>query len=257
MSSRLQTGSFHFSHPGLCPICAERVHFVAEGPYFRSTLKCDRCGSVPRHRAIMHVLAKHFPNWRDLNIHQGSPGWDAASQLISRECKSYTNSQYDTSVSFGSVVHNPSTPGKKYRSEDLEAQTFADETFDIVITQDVFEHVFHPDRAIKEIARTLRPHGAVLMSVPLVRGKWPSRRRAVVMDGKTEFLLEPEFHGNPVDTSGSLVTIDWGYDIVTFMQYHSGLSFILMMIDNIDIGVRADLNEVLIGFKVPIPELSY
>jgi hypothetical protein len=29
------------------------------------------------------------------------------------------------------------------------------------------------------------------------------------------------------------------------------------MIDNIDIGVRADLNEVLIGFKVPIPELSY
>ncbi|WP_371419407.1 methyltransferase domain-containing protein [Bradyrhizobium sp. CCBAU 051011] len=33
---------------------------------------------------------------------------------------------------------------------------FADDTFDLVITQDVFEHIFRPDLAISDIARTLK-----------------------------------------------------------------------------------------------------
>jgi hypothetical protein len=36
-------------------------------------------------------------------------------------------------------------------SEDLEALTFPDESFDLVITQDVFEHVLRPAKAFAEI----------------------------------------------------------------------------------------------------------
>jgi 2-polyprenyl-3-methyl-5-hydroxy-6-metoxy-1,4-benzoquinol methylase len=36
-----------------------------------------------------------------------------------------------------------------------KSQTCADKSFDLVITQDVMEHVYHPDRVFYEIARTL------------------------------------------------------------------------------------------------------
>jgi SAM-dependent methyltransferase len=246
---------FSFTHVGFCPACEQKATFNASSPYFRGSLKCDRCGSIPRQRAIMHVLSHYFPHWRNAKIHEGSPGWDIVSQRLAGESTAYTASQYDTSVPFGSVVDAPRMPCKMYLSENLEAQTFPDETFDIVITQDVFEHVFHPDRAIREIARTLRPGGATLMTVPIIRRNRPSQRRAALANGGIEHILEPEFHGNPLTKSGSLVTIDWGYDIVAYLHHHSGLSFMMVNIDSIDLGIRADFNEVLIGLKRRVPEL--
>ncbi len=102
------------------------------------------------------------------------------------------------------------------------------------------------------------------MTVPIVRKNNPSQRRASLTDGKIVHHLEAVYHGNPVpkegrltnqDTGGSLVTIDWGYDIASYLQHHSGLNFIMLQIDNIDLGIRADFNEVLVGFKRPIPRL--
>ena len=254
--SLTETVKFHFSHGGRCPVCEREANFVATGRYFRNTLKCDKCGSAPRHRAMMQVLSDYFPGWRDLSIHEGSPGWDLVSQRLSRECKSYVASQYDSSVAFGSLVEAPRMPCKQYRSENLETQTFSDQVFDLVITQDVFEHVFRPDKAIGEIARTLKPGGATIMTVPIVRRMRPSRRRAALVGGQVVNILEPEFHGNPLGKDGSLVTIDYGFDIVSYLQFHSGLSFLMVQIDNIDLGIRAELNEVLVGFKVPIVDLS-
>ncbi|MBA2591465.1 MAG: class I SAM-dependent methyltransferase [Gammaproteobacteria bacterium] len=43
--------------------------------------------------------------------------------------------------------------------EDLEQQTFADEAFDLIVTQDVLEHEFPPDLVHQQIGRTLRSGG--------------------------------------------------------------------------------------------------
>lgn len=82
------------------------------------------------------------------------------------------------------------------------------------------------------------------MTVPMVRKGKPSRRRAALVAGRVINLVEPpEFHGNPISGEGALVTIDWGFDVVRYLQHHSGLSFIMIQIDNIDLGIRADLIE--------------
>jgi SAM-dependent methyltransferase len=136
----------------------------------------------------------------------------------------------------------------------LQHQTFADEVFDLVLAQDVFEHIFEPDKAIKEIARTLRPGGAFIATVPIVLKTRPSRPRAAFLDGQIRHYLPAEYHGNPMSAEGSLVTIDWGYDIGAYLQHHSGLSvLILQKIDNIDQGIRADYIEVLVGIKQTDP----
>jgi len=244
------TGLTHM-HYGRCPICDCPVRFIAAGPYLRNTLRCEKCDSVPRNRALMHVLETHFPAWRSLAIHEGSPGTDSLSRKLFTECPGYTGSHYDRAVPFGSIVPAPHLPCQRYRSEDLENQTFNANTFDLVITQDVFEHLFHPGRAMAEIARTLRPGGATIMTVPIVRKNNPSSRRASMLDGVVTHFEPQEYHGNPIDNDGSLVTIAWGYDVVSYLQSHSGLSFMMVLIDDMELGIRADLNEVLIGFKIP------
>jgi SAM-dependent methyltransferase len=255
MADSVTTAEYSFSHSGTCPVCEKSVTFSANGPYFRRTLKCSNCGCEPRHRAFMHILKQYFPDWENLRLHESSPGWDPVSTLLVTKNKHYIASQYDPNVPSGDVVQAPRMPCRAYRSENLEAQTFADESFDLVVTLDVFEHIFHPDLAIREIARTLKPGGATLMTVPIVQRLRRSQRRAALVNGEVKHILPAEFHGNPISGEGSIVTVDWGYDIVSYLQHHSALSFIMCQIDNIDLGIRADFNEILIGLKHPIPAL--
>jgi methyltransferase family protein len=148
------------------------------GPLVSSDLRCQSCLSVPRERALLAVLALLRPNWRELRIHESSPSPWGASLRLRTACPGYIATQYDTSLSFG-TVH----PEFGYRSEDLAAQTFPENIFDIVVAQDVFEHVFDPAAAISEIGRTLKPDGICVMTVPIVRKEQPSVRRASIKMG--------------------------------------------------------------------------
>jgi hypothetical protein len=247
-----------FCISGWCPLCEQDTEFraVRDDPlpeewfphWFRSDLKCVKCHSIPRQRALFVVLQMLYPKWRDLQIHESSPSPHGASERIAAECRSYTASQYDENIAFGSMH-----PSGAYRSEDLECQTFASNCFDLVITQDVFEHLFSPDKAIREIARTLRPGGAHIMTVPLVRGNQNSIRRADIRNGKKMFLLEPQYHGNPMSPEGSLVTIDWGYDIIDFLWWHSGLLISMFSFDDLSRGLRSACQEVLACRKPAAP----
>ncbi len=175
-------------------------------------------------------------------MHESSPGWDKVSQRLAAECGGYLASHYNTGYPLGAIVEAPDMPVKKYRNENLEAQTIDDEVVDIVVMQDVFEHVFFPNLAIKEVARTLKPGGLLVMTVPLVNQMRQSRRRAELLNsGETRHLLEPEYHGNPLSPDGSLVTIDWGYDIASYLQAHSDLAVLTIHINNPDMGIEGDL----------------
>jgi hypothetical protein len=245
-----------FEAKGFCPVCEQTTAFVAEreqdlapewwGHWFREALLCQSCGSIPRERALLAVLTLLRPNWRELSIHESSPSDRGASLWLRNECRGYIATHYDTSLSFG-TVH----PDRGYRSEDLAAQTFPDDMFDVVVTQDVFEHLFDPGSAISEIGRTLKPDGIYIMTVPIVRKDQPSIRRATINHGVIKHLLvPPQYHGNPIDPNGSLVTVDWGYDICAVLSAHSGLVVTLHSIDNISHGIRAAYNEVVVCRKI-------
>lgn len=196
---------------GFCPICESAATFVADGPWLRGTLKCRSCekGSVPRERALAAVLNRECPDWRTLSIHESSPMQRGISLKLQRQAKHYVGSHFFPEEPFGTIV-------KGWRNENIEQQTFESDTFDLVITLDVTEHVFHPDRMFKEIWRTLKPGGLYISTFPirkrLVEATVPLAR--LHPDGTVEFLKDPpEYHGNPIDGAGALVTWDYGYDI--------------------------------------------
>src|SRR4029079_13482554 len=94
----------------------------------------------------------------DFDLHESSPH-GPASEKMARECRSYVGTHWFAGVERGRLERG-------FRCEDLSAQTFADAAFDLVVTQDVFEHVLEPGPAFAEVARTLRPGGAHVFTVP-------------------------------------------------------------------------------------------
>jgi SAM-dependent methyltransferase len=238
-----------FIHRGYCPICEKSVTFYcSSNKSFRDYLFCSGCGSIPRERALMKVIQDLYPNFMDLDIHESSPGARGASIKLYNKCKNYTASQYYSHIPLGHIH-----PKSGYRSENLENLTFADNCFDIFITQDVMEHIFNPEMAFKEIARVLKPGGAHIFTVPLVRQSSKSVRCAQrTQKGNVIFLREPEYHGNPVNKSGALVTMEWGRDIAEFITEKAQTPTRIININNIKFGIRAEYIDVLVSIKKEI-----
>jgi len=190
----------------------------------------------------MRVIEDFYPHWDQLDIHESSPGSRGASTRLST-APGYVPSQFFPEVPLGDSKDG-------VRCEDLRNLTFNDESFDLHITQDVMEHVFDPGSVFKEVARTLKPGGAHMSTVPLVKGAHEeSLVRAHLEDGTIVHDLEPDYHGNPIDSSGSLVVTEWGYDICQRIHEASGLFTSVIKIDDLSQGIRAEYIEVLVTHK--------
>jgi SAM-dependent methyltransferase len=193
----------------------------------------------------MWCVEHFYPDWRGLTIHESSPGGRGASAKLAAGGKYYLATQYYPCFPKGQT--HPSG----FRCEDLEQQTFDDDSFDLVITQDVLEHVLDPVRGFREVARTLKRGGAHIFTTPLVNRDKPSQARAKRdPSGSIVHLSPPEYHGNPVDENGSLVTMHWGYDIADLILRCSGLFTTIVVVDDLSKGIRADYIEVLVSRKL-------
>jgi SAM-dependent methyltransferase len=187
---------------GYCHCCRTKTTFVIKGPWLRDQYLCLNCHSIPRQRALSYILDRHIHDWESYTIHESSPSND----FIKRYCKAYSSSQYFQDI-------NPGEEKDGIKCENLENLTFADSTFDIFITQDVFEHIFNPDIASKEIMRVLKPGGIHLFTTPknhTIKKSYP--RAKLNQNGTIEHLYEEQYHGNPIGDGRSLVTWDYGND---------------------------------------------
>lgn len=230
---------------GLCPICEKNVYFTAKNACLRANYICSGCRSIPRERAIMQVIQTRYPNWHKFYIHESSPSSRGASVKIANRCEHLTVSQYDPELGFGNIHQL-----KNYRSEDLENQTFADASFDIVVTQDVLEHVFDAQAVFREICRTLKPGGVHIFTTPIVNKNSPTQQCAErTSDGSVIYHTPPKFHGNPMSDRGSLVTWNWGYDIKEFIEKASSTTVELINPFDPKMGIEAEYIDVLIQKK--------
>lgn len=96
--------------------------------------------------------------------------------------------------------------------QDLQATSFLDCSFDIIITEYVLEHIPDPLKAFEEIKRILKIGGFHFATIPVDWGN-PSRARAVIEDGETRHLMEPEYHGDPILSEGILEFTEFGFDL--------------------------------------------
>jgi len=196
---------------GYCPICMSPTVFEAHDAWLRDSYHCPTCRTLPRHRALVEILNYLRPGWRDLTIHESSPSFS----FFEKHCPRYSSSFY-----FEGVVRGGYRNGM--RCEDLLNLTFADETLDIFITQDVMEHVLDPALACREIMRVLRPGGLYLFTAPKNKQLLRSFPRVELRDGAVQYLHPADYHGSPIAGERSLVTWEYGADFDDLIRSWTG-----------------------------------
>ncbi len=232
---------------GYCPICEAPAKFIAKGKWYRGTLFCQSCknGSAPRERALAHVLHREMPNWREVSVHECSPMNRGISMKIRAECKSYIGSHFYPDKPFGRMVDG-------WRNENIESTTFENESFDLVLSLDVTEHVFNPGAMFKDIYRTLKPEGVYISTFPIRKYQVESAKQLAKLrdDGEAELLRHPaEYHGNPIDGKGALVTWDYGYDIHGLISWWTPFSVEICRFSDRYFGVIGEYTEVILCRK--------
>lgn len=229
------------SNHGYCVICEKETVFTEHNEWLRDSYFCNRCRSIPRQRALIDTINTFAPNWRRSTIHESSP-CGSSSDYIKNNCKNYTESQFFKNIEHGTFLHGT-------RCENLECMTFDDETFDIFITQDVFEHVLNPNLAFSEIARVLKPGGMHIFTMPWYPNLTESVQRAKQNGDSIDFIEPPIYHGNPIDLSGSLVTYDWGLDFCDYIYKHSNMFTTIYLHKDRNLGLEAEFLHVFISKK--------
>lgn len=186
-------GSPNRSIQGVCSICGSRVQFRNVDPgNLREGLICPHCGAAGRDRFLIHVLSKclghreplaRWPQDKSIAIMETS-GRRAHPSFLSEKF-SYWNTEYNPEkIRLG-------IDPQKYA--DIQKLTFPDETFDCVLSAEVFEHVRREDLGFREVFRVLKPAGWFLLQVPY--GHNIDTVIKVRPEGdKDIFLCPPQYH---------------------------------------------------------------
>jgi len=118
------------------------------------------------------------------------------------------------------------------------------------------------EKASKEIARTLKPGGFHIFTVPITAKQFGTFIAAERVDdpsssGKHGMTVKlhapPEIHGNPMGAGGALLSRQWGYDIVKHIEKSSGLRTYVVYVDSKELGIHHA--DVLISRKDGIDEV--
>jgi SAM-dependent methyltransferase len=132
----------------------------------------------------------------------------ALYQWLQRQGATLTGSEYFPNVASGNYCNG-------VLCQDVQALSFADNSFDLCTSTDVFEHVADDYKGFVQIARVLKPGGVFIFTVPLTGGEATIERARVTQSGSIEHLLPPEYHGDPVGQSGRILALrNYGNDIV-------------------------------------------
>jgi hypothetical protein len=104
------------------------------------------------------------------------------------------------------------------RSEDLQNLTFDDNTFDAIISLDVFEHIADPWEAFSEVHRVIKPGGVGIITVPIDIRIKTTKTLAKAENGEIKYFRKPAYHGDPIREEGALVFTEFGTDIVNKLK---------------------------------------
>lgn len=202
-----------------CRVCGVEGIFEANGQPTRESHRCPSCQASLRYQGQAEVIMSLFAREGSTSIEQlvreqafhslavYEPGVLGPFRRYLCTLPAYTTSAYWPDVAEG------------HRRDGLECQnlmslTYPDESFDLVITSDIFEHVRKPYQAFEEIRRVLRPGGIHVFSIPLLHPMPANTVSRVDTSGADDiFVLEPHYHGGP-GNGKHLVYTDFGADML-------------------------------------------
>lgn len=187
-----------------CPVCGHRLQLRLADD--EMGVRCARCAASPVTQSIVDVIRAECPDLSASSVYELSSRGALVDWLAAR-AGTLVTSEYLPGVAPGSF-------DRGVRCEDVQRLSFADATFDLCTSTEVFEHVGDDHAGFSEARRVLRPGGKFIFTVPLGGAKHTVERVRVV-DGRLTHLLEPEYHGDPYAPGTRVLCMrNYGNDIV-------------------------------------------
>lgn len=204
---------------GHCIICGRITTFYILGNNFRETFECKYCRSISRNRHLIKTmynifgfekpwsLKRFIQQYGDLHIYEAQSFGSINTFL--KKSDNYICSEYYHTIPIGMTSKNG------VFSQDLQHLTFEDNSFEIVITQEVFEHIENYKKAFIEIYRVLKPGGCHLFTVPY-SNKHKTQKRIKTVNNRPIFLKPMVYHGDSI--RNGLVYTDFGSDLTQLIN---------------------------------------
>lgn len=204
-----------------CYYCGSNKLFFGEIGQSKREYICPECGISQRTNDLTKYLLERsigrtdIPLTKCVNQFDKFNIWEAESSGVLYEVfknlPNYISSEYCQLKG-----EDNSVEGKK-RIEDIQNLSFPDNTFDIVITQDTFEHIADSHKGHLEIYRVLKKGGFHIFTVPIHDGR-KTVIRAKFSSGMIRHILPPIYHLDPLCDDGCLVYTDYGSDIGDYLR---------------------------------------
>lgn len=193
---------------GMCNVSGTSTQFSVQHSNLRETVVASASQSFNRQRQLvcaMSLALFEHPNAtldeiasvvNAENLHLYTTEANGAlfvqlQRLIRPElftCSEYFGSQYQSGELVNGIQH-----------QDLQRTSFADASFDIILSAEIFEHIPDALQAEREIVRLLKPGGIYCFTVPLNPYAEHDDVRAELDEaGNIIHHAAPEFHGDPV-----------------------------------------------------------
>ena len=195
-----------------CPVCGRKHLMIENWGNLRESGLCPHCKASNRARQLGLAAALYATQVLDVRIstveglHRHpdiriyNTECQGALHKILRGAAHYVCSEY-----LGDDV-KPGASVNGVRHEDLRKTSFADSTFDLILSTEVFEHIPEPYKAHEELFRILKPGGAHVFTVPYISNVYEDIVKASVhSNGSVIHHQDPEYHGDPIRNEGILV----------------------------------------------------
>jgi SAM-dependent methyltransferase len=187
-----------------CPLCGPSV--IVQLSASAIGVRCMRCGGSAITMSLVSVLRSEIGGLAGLHVYELSSRGPLVDWL-KRNAGRVTCSEFFDGVPSGTMVNG-------IQCQDVQKLTYADASFDVGTSTEVFEHVPDDARGFAELHRVLRPGGRLIFSVPLTT-KEKTVERAILVDGAVRHLLPPEYHGDRIRGWGGVLAYrNYGLDII-------------------------------------------
>jgi SAM-dependent methyltransferase len=184
-------------------------------------------------RKNLNTFGKQRKFHNALNLGTGEGDYDP---MIAAFCEKLTACDInENDVAFAKKM-NEQVPRLHYQIEDALNLSFPDNSFDLITSVDVMEHVGKPQRMTEEIARVLRPNGVAFITFPQTNFPWTYDpinrllgRRAIAQGAYAfghEYLVDPEKFKAWAEQYGLEVLVEKnlsGYLVALLEMYWTGL----------------------------------
>jgi len=203
---------------GFCTLCGTYGRFVRDRPAIRESYRCKPCGASARERHQAEVILNRFskhgsksikalveePELQALRIYELTLRGRFFRYL--HKLPNYTHSYYWDDIA----------PGEYHdglQCQDVMSLTYPDDSFDLIISSDVLEHVRRPLFGFQEIARVLKPGGIHCWTVPALHPLRQETHYKIDTSGSSDIFVDPpRYH---IDALGgkSLLYTEFGRDV--------------------------------------------